>query len=119
MSKEIETMPDDVLYHVCTRVLRKKVSLKATTLWLKANGYPTAKRTWPHKMLLEAFDRGLDVDAAFSEVYGTSPEEIDVRFAAFVEGVGGMDVIPLPEPAALLQLGCGALTLLVLRRRAR
>ena len=59
MSKEIETMPDDVLYHVCTRVLRKKVTLKEATLWLKANGYPTAKRTWPHKMIVEAFDRGL------------------------------------------------------------
>ena len=59
MSKEIDTMPDDVLYHVCTRVLRKKISLTGITIWLRANGYPAAKRTWPHRMLVEAFDRGL------------------------------------------------------------
>jgi hypothetical protein len=59
MSKEIDTMPDDVLYHVCTLVLRKKISLKATTEWLRANGYRSAKRTWPHQMLVKAFDRGL------------------------------------------------------------
>ncbi|HVS18604.1 MAG TPA: hypothetical protein VMT18_08385 [Planctomycetota bacterium] len=34
--------------------------------------------------LLQAFDRGLDVDQAFAEVYGSSPEEIDARFGAFV-----------------------------------
>jgi hypothetical protein len=59
MTKEIDTMPDDLLYHVCMRVLRKKMSLKETTEWLRVNGYPTAKRTWPHLMLVRAFSRGL------------------------------------------------------------
>lgn len=59
MSKEIETMPDDVLYHVCTRVLREGMTLAETTIWLRANGYPSAKRTWPHGMIVEAFKREL------------------------------------------------------------
>jgi hypothetical protein len=52
-------MPDDVLYHVCTLVLREKLSMTKVTKWLVANGYRSAKRNWPHKMLAKAFDRGL------------------------------------------------------------
>jgi hypothetical protein len=59
MSREIERMPDDVLYHVCALILREKLSMTAATKWLMANGYPLAKREWPRKMLVEAFDRGL------------------------------------------------------------
>ena len=33
----------------------------------------------PMIRLLQAFDRGLDVDQAFEEVYGTSPDEIRPR----------------------------------------
>lgn len=40
----------------------------------------------PMIRLLSAFDRGLDVDQAFGEVYGATPEEIDARFLAFVDG---------------------------------
>ena len=59
MSREVETMPDDVLYHVCTLILREKLSLTAATKWLQANGYRSAKREWPRKMLAEAFHRNL------------------------------------------------------------
>jgi tetratricopeptide (TPR) repeat protein len=38
----------------------------------------------PIVRLLEAFDRGLDLDQAFTEVYATTPEEIDRDFLAFV-----------------------------------
>lgn len=39
----------------------------------------------PMIRLLEAFDRGLDVDRAFDEVFATSPEEVDADFRAFVQ----------------------------------
>ncbi|MCB9916165.1 MAG: tetratricopeptide repeat protein [Planctomycetes bacterium] len=35
--------------------------------------------------VLEAFDRGLDLDQALREVYGLTPEELDREFAAFVD----------------------------------
>src|SRR5262249_4493564 len=38
----------------------------------------------PMVKLLEAFDRGLDLDQAFAEVYHQTPEEVDRDFAAFV-----------------------------------
>jgi hypothetical protein len=43
--------------------------------------------------LLLAFDRGLDLDAAFDEVLGLTPEDVDLRFDAFVAN--------LLEPLAL------------------
>jgi tetratricopeptide (TPR) repeat protein len=39
----------------------------------------------PMVRLLEAFDRGADLDGAFREVFQRTPEEIDVAFAAEVE----------------------------------
>jgi len=39
----------------------------------------------PMIRLLEAFDRGLDLDAAFLEVFGTTPEAVDRDFAVFVD----------------------------------
>ena len=39
----------------------------------------------PMVRLLEAFDRGLDLDTAFDEVFGASPEEVDRQFMAFVD----------------------------------
>jgi len=80
MSREIDTMPDDVLYRVCTLVLREKLSITAATEWLAANGYPLAKRSWPHKMLAEAFNRrllvvprreNLDLAARIQQTSGT------------------------------------------------
>ncbi|MFN0008864.1 MAG: tetratricopeptide repeat protein [Planctomycetota bacterium] len=38
----------------------------------------------PMVKILEAFDRGLDLDQAFAEVYRTTPEEVDRDFDAFV-----------------------------------
>lgn len=35
--------------------------------------------------LLRAFDRGLDVDQAFEEVFATTPEQVDREFAAYVD----------------------------------
>ena len=35
--------------------------------------------------LLEAFDRGLDLDQAFEEVFDTTPEAVDEAFRAFVD----------------------------------
>src|SRR5262245_28984205 len=46
---------------------------------IEAHGFP------PMVRLLEAFDRGLDLDGAFREVFGRTPEEIDADFAGFVE----------------------------------
>jgi len=45
--------------------------------------------------LLEAFDRGLDLDQALAEVFGTTPEDIDAQFRSFVaEQVGSLGVEP-------------------------
>ena len=41
----------------------------------------------PMVKILEAFDRGLDLDAAFAEVYRTTPEELDRDFEAFVRAL--------------------------------
>jgi tetratricopeptide (TPR) repeat protein len=46
---------------------------------IEARGFP------PMVRLLEAFDRGLDLDGAFREVFSKTPEEIDADFAGFVE----------------------------------
>lgn len=40
----------------------------------------------PMIRLLEAFDRGLDLDRAFDEVFGLTPEQVDRAFEAFVRG---------------------------------
>jgi predicted Zn-dependent protease len=46
---------------------------------IEAHGFP------PMVRLLEAFDRGADLDGAFREVFARTPEEIDADFARFVE----------------------------------
>jgi len=38
----------------------------------------------PMIRLLESFDRGADLDTAFRDVFGLTPEEVDARFAQFV-----------------------------------
>jgi tetratricopeptide (TPR) repeat protein len=45
-----------------------------------AFGFPPIVR------LLEAFDRGLDLDQAFAEDFSMTPEEVDQRFQTFVDG---------------------------------
>ncbi|MDP6410601.1 MAG: hypothetical protein QGI46_14595, partial [Planctomycetota bacterium] len=47
-------------------------------LLVERHGFATTVR------LLEAFDRGLDLDAALDEVLGISPEQLDADLAAFV-----------------------------------
>ncbi len=54
----------------------------------------------PMVRLLEAFDRGLDLDAAFAEVFETTPEEVDAAFRAFVaEEIGGLRIEPTWQPS--------------------
>jgi tetratricopeptide (TPR) repeat protein len=54
--------------------------------------------------LLEAFDRGADLDQALQEVFGATPEQIDRRFQARVERlVAPLSLEPRWSPAALLR----------------
>ncbi len=46
---------------------------------IETYGFPPVIR------LLEAFDRGLDLDQALAEVYGLTPEELDARLLAFID----------------------------------
>jgi len=49
----------------------------------------------PMVRLLEAFDRGLDLDQAFREVFQATPEEVDLRFHAFVaREIAGLRIEP-------------------------
>lgn len=59
MERVFDAIPDDVTYQVCALLLRDKWSMTEITKWLRANGYPTAKREWPRKLLARAFDREL------------------------------------------------------------
>ena len=43
----------------------------------------------PMIQLLQAFDNGLDLDAAFLEVFDSTPEEVDDRFEKFLEAEYG------------------------------
>ncbi len=53
----------------------------------------------PMVAFLEAFDRGLDLDAAVAEVFETTPEEIDRRFHALVDQqLDGLHVEPRWNP---------------------
>ena len=59
----------------------------------------------PMIRLLEAFDRGLDLDQAFAEVFELEPEEVDQRFRTFVEDkVGALAVEPRWSAATLAEL---------------
>ena len=65
-------------------------------------GFPSMLR------LLEAFDRGADLDRAMRQVFDLTPEEIDVRFLEFVDRqIAGLAVEPNwnPQRAAWLRLG--------------
>ncbi|MCA9003501.1 MAG: hypothetical protein KDB61_16365, partial [Planctomycetes bacterium] len=49
----------------------------------------------PMVRLLEAFDRGEDLDQAISGTFGCTPEDLDVRFEAFVDKrLAGLDCEP-------------------------
>jgi predicted Zn-dependent protease len=54
---------------------------------------------------LEAFDRGLDLDRACAEVFGTDPDQIDRRFAAFVDReLEGLAIEPRWNPSVATAL---------------
>ncbi|MCZ6596969.1 MAG: tetratricopeptide repeat protein [Planctomycetota bacterium] len=54
--------------------------------------------------LLEAFDRGFDLDQAFHEVYGITPEEVDERFLAFVgDLVAPLRIEPVWTPELVMR----------------
>jgi len=72
--------------------------------------------------LLEAFDRGLDLDQALEQVFQTTPEEVDRQFAQFVD----RELAPLrieprwsPTQLARLQLELGAKVPRAAEERAR
>ena len=53
----------------------------------------------PMVRLLEAFDRGLDIDQAFTEVFQSTPEEVDEAFGAFVDDrIAGLALEPRWSP---------------------
>ena len=59
----------------------------------------------PLVQILEAFDRGRDLDGAFEEVLGLSPEEVDVRFLRFVdEKISDLKIEPRWGPRVLAKL---------------
>ncbi len=59
--------------------------------------------------LLEAFDEGLDLDQAFQRELGATPEQVDVRFEAFVRRkVANLDIEPRHDPAGLALRGLRA-----------
>jgi tetratricopeptide (TPR) repeat protein len=59
----------------------------------------------PMIRLLEAFDRGLDLDAAFLEVFNTTPEAVDRDFARFVDDkLAGLSIEPRWEPSYCARL---------------
>jgi tetratricopeptide (TPR) repeat protein len=62
----------------------------------------------PMIRLLEAFDRGLDLDQALTDVYHTTPEELDREFDAFVEKtIAGLSIEPRWNPARVAGLRVG------------
>jgi len=59
----------------------------------------------PIVQVLEAFDRGRDLDGAFEEVLGTTPEEVDLRFLRFIdEKISGLKIEPRWGPRVLARL---------------
>ena len=55
--------------------------------------------------LLEAFDRGLDLDQALGEVFNATPEELDERFAQFVDlQLAPLHIEPRWSPTRLARL---------------
>lgn len=62
----------------------------------------------PIVRLLEAFDRGLDLDQALAEVYKTTPEALDRDFAAFVaRETAGLRIEPRWNPSRVERVRLG------------
>jgi len=71
-------------------------------LLIGRDGFPPILR------LLEAFDRGFDLDQALSQVYGQTPEELDREFEAFVRReVAGIAIEPRWSPSSLARARLG------------
>jgi len=65
---------------------------------IEEHGFP------PMVRLLESFDRGADLDRAFQEVFGKTPEEIDAAFGAFVtKELAGLRLEPRWSPENTFQ----------------
>ncbi|QDU67403.1 tetratricopeptide repeat protein [Engelhardtia mirabilis] len=65
-------------------------------------GFPSMIR------LLEAFDRGEDLDGAMDSVFGLTPEQIDERFDAFVrQEIAGLSIEPRWDPDQVRRLRFG------------
>jgi len=59
----------------------------------------------PMIRLLEAFDRGLDLDQAMTEVFATTPEQLDADFLVFVdEFLEGIEIEPRWQAKGLARL---------------
>jgi tetratricopeptide (TPR) repeat protein len=71
-------------------------------LLIERDGFPAILK------LLEAFDRGLDIDQALGQVYGQTPEELDRDFEAFVrQEVGALAIEPRWSPTSLARARLG------------
>jgi tetratricopeptide (TPR) repeat protein len=69
---------------------------------IERHGFP------PMIRLLEAFDRGLDLDQAFQEVFRATPEDVDREFDAFVaREIGGLRIEPRWSSARVARLKLG------------
>ncbi len=65
-------------------------------MWIARHGFA------PMVRLLEAFDRGLDLDQALAQVFNTSPEQVDHEFRAYVvELTKDLAIEPRWSPAKL------------------
>jgi tetratricopeptide (TPR) repeat protein len=65
----------------------------------------------PMIRLLEAFDRGLDLDEAFAEVFHTTPEDVDREFSAFVaREIAGLRIEPRWNAARVARMKLGLAT---------
>jgi len=69
---------------------------------IERRGFP------PMVKILEAFDRGLDIDQALAEVYQTTPEELDSDFDAYVRKlVAGLKIEPRWGEAQVARVRAG------------
>ncbi len=69
---------------------------------IEEHGFP------PMIRLLDAFDRGLDLDQAFAEVFRTTPEDVDEKFDEFVaREIGGLRIEPRWSAARTARIKLG------------
>ncbi|MEY2784203.1 MAG: Peptidase superfamily, partial [Planctomycetota bacterium] len=68
-------------------------------MWVASHGFPALVR------MLEAFDKGLDLDQTFRSVLNQTPEEVDARFRAHVDRLlAQIRIEPRWEDAQVLPL---------------